>query len=104
MSRVVEAYWTDHKPIYFAFKLLDYVPQYHHIGRIFNGTSIFKITTIYGSHIDHIWTNVPTQQCMLGVVETYWIDHKPIYFAFKLLDYVPQCHHIGKKYFFFKQY
>jgi hypothetical protein len=23
-----------------------------------------KITTIYGSHIDHIWTNAPTQQCM----------------------------------------
>jgi hypothetical protein len=34
---------------------------------------------------------------MLGVVETYWIDHKPIYFAFKLLDYIPQYHHIGKK-------
>jgi hypothetical protein len=30
-----------------------------------------KITTIYESHIDHIWTNAPTQQCMLGVVEAY---------------------------------
>jgi hypothetical protein len=29
MLEVVEAYWTDHKPIYFAFKSLDYVPQYH---------------------------------------------------------------------------
>jgi hypothetical protein len=56
-----------------------------------------EITTIYGSHIDHIWTNAPTQQCMLKVVETCWIDHKPIYFAFKLPDYVPQYHHIGKK-------
>jgi hypothetical protein len=54
-----------------------------------------KITTIYGSHIDHIWTNAPTQQCMLRVVEVYWTDHKPIYFAFKFLDYVPQYHHIG---------
>jgi exonuclease III len=53
-----------------------------------------EVTTIYGSHIDHIWTNAPTQQCMLGVVEAYWSDHKPIYFAFKLLDYVPQYHHI----------
>ncbi len=34
-----------------------------------------KITTIYGSHINHIWTNAPTQQCF---VEAYWIDHKPI--------------------------
>ncbi len=48
-----------------------------------------EITIIYGSHIDHIWTNAPTQQCMLGVVEAYWTDHKPIYFAFKLLDYIP---------------
>jgi hypothetical protein len=56
-----------------------------------------KITTIYGSNIDHMWTNAPIQQCMSRVVEVYWIDHKPIYFAFKLLDYIPQCHHIGKK-------
>jgi hypothetical protein len=57
-----------------------------------------KITTIYGSHIDHIRTNAPSQQYMFGVVEAYWIDHnKPIYFAFKFLDYVPQYHHIGKK-------
>jgi hypothetical protein len=31
MSRFVEAYWIDHKPIYFAFKLPYYIPQYHHI-------------------------------------------------------------------------
>jgi hypothetical protein len=30
-----------------------------------------KITTIYGSHIDQIWTNAPTQQCMSKVVEAY---------------------------------
>jgi hypothetical protein len=56
-----------------------------------------KITTIYGSHIDHIWTNVPIQQCMSRFVEAYWIDHKPIYCAFKLPDYISQYHHIGKK-------
>jgi len=54
-----------------------------------------KNTTIYGFHIDHIWTNAPTQQCMSRVVEVYWTDHKPIYFVFKFLDYVPQYHHIG---------
>ncbi len=56
-----------------------------------------EITTIYGCHIDHIWTNAPTQQCISRVVEAYLIDHKPIDFAFKLLDYVPQYHHISKK-------
>ncbi len=30
-----------------------------------------EITTIYGSHIDHIWTNAPIQQCMSRVVEAY---------------------------------
>jgi hypothetical protein len=40
-----------------------------------------KNTTIYGSHINHIWTNPPTQECMSKVIEAYWIDHKPIYFC-----------------------
>jgi len=31
MLGVVEAYWTNHKPIYFAFKFPNYVPLYHHI-------------------------------------------------------------------------
>ncbi len=44
----------------------------------FMDQSIFKITTIYGCHIDHIWTNSPTQQCMSEVV-AYWTDHKPIF-------------------------
>jgi hypothetical protein len=26
-------YWTNHKPIYFAYKLPNYVPQYHHISK-----------------------------------------------------------------------
>jgi hypothetical protein len=39
----------------------------------------------------------PLNNTLFGVVEAYWIDHKPIYFAFKFLDYVPQYHHIGKK-------
>ena len=47
-----------------------------------------KITTIYGSHVDHIWTNAPSQQYMFDVVEAYWTDHKPIYLAFKISDYV----------------
>ncbi len=51
--------------------------------------------TIYDTHINHIWTNAPIQQCMLKIVETYWTDQKPIYFTFKLPDYVLQYHHIS---------
>jgi hypothetical protein len=53
-----------------------------------------KITTIYESHIDHIWTNASTPKCMLGIVKTYCIDHKPIYFAFKFPNHISQYHHI----------
>jgi hypothetical protein len=54
-----------------------------------------EITTIYSTHIDHIWTIASTRQCMLRIIEAYWIDQKPIYFPFKLLDYVPQYHYIS---------
>jgi hypothetical protein len=29
-------------------------------------------------------------QCHFGTTQAYWIDHKPIYFVFKLLD-SPNC-------------
>jgi hypothetical protein len=45
--------------------------------------------------IDHVWTNAPTQQCIYGVLEAYWTDHKPIYFTFKLPNYVPQYCHVN---------
>jgi hypothetical protein len=54
-----------------------------------------KITTIFEFHIDHMRTNATTQQCMSKVVEVHWTDHKPMYFVFKLPDYIPQFHHIG---------
>ncbi len=49
---------------------------------------LFEITTIYNTQLDHIWINVLTQQCHFGSIEAYCIDHKPIYFAFKLPNYV----------------
>jgi hypothetical protein len=52
-----------------------------------------KNTTIYGSHIDSVWANPPTQQCTSRFVEANSTNHKPIYFAFKLRDYIPQYHH-----------
>jgi hypothetical protein len=48
----------------------------------------FEITTIYNTQLDYIWTNVLTQQCDFESIEAYCIHHKPIYFAFKLPNYV----------------
>jgi hypothetical protein len=56
-----------------------------------------KIITIYGSHIDHMWTNASIQQCISRIVEAYWTNHKSIYFAFKLPNYISQYHHIDEK-------
>jgi hypothetical protein len=53
-----------------------------------------KITTIYGSHIDHIWTNTLIQQCMSKIVKLIGFTIKPIYLALKLLDYISQYHHV----------
>jgi hypothetical protein len=49
-------------------------------------------TTINDTKIDHIWTNAPIQQYHSRKTQAYWTNHKPIYFAFKLPDYVsPIC-------------
>jgi hypothetical protein len=55
----------------------------------------FKLTfsksiTFSDTQIDHIWTNASIQQCYFASTQAYWIDHKLIYLAFKLPDYVPQ--------------
>jgi hypothetical protein len=50
--------------------------------------TFIKNTTINDTQIDHIWTNAPIQQCHFGTTQAYWINHKPIYFAFKLPDNV----------------
>jgi hypothetical protein len=47
-------------------------------------------TTINNTQIDHIWTNASTQQSHLRVTQAYWIDHKFVYFTFKLPYYVHQ--------------
>jgi hypothetical protein len=52
--------------------------------------TFIKNNTINDTQIDHIWTNALIQQCHFGTTQAYWIDHKPIYFVFKLLDYVPK--------------
>jgi hypothetical protein len=44
-------------------------------------------TAIYGSQLDHIWSNNLLEQCILGMTKAFWIDHKHIHFAFKLPDH-----------------
>jgi hypothetical protein len=46
MSRVFETYWSDHKPIYLAFKLPNYIPKYHHIGFLNNNNNNKTLTII----------------------------------------------------------
>jgi hypothetical protein len=45
-------------------------------------------TTIYGSQLDHIWSNNPSKQCILGMTKVFWTYHKPIHFALKSPDHV----------------
>ncbi len=49
-------------------------------------------TTIYGSQLDHIWSNNPSEQCVSRMTEAFWTYHKPNNFAFKLPHHVPQFH------------
>jgi hypothetical protein len=49
----------------------------------------FEYTTISKTQIDHMEINAPTQQCHSISNQAYWLDHKPIYIAFKLPNYVP---------------
>jgi hypothetical protein len=47
-------------------------------------------TTKVGSQLDHIWANVPRNECKFSVTKTYWLGfHKLIYIAFKLLNTLP---------------
>jgi hypothetical protein len=51
----------------------------------FNGS-----TTKVGFQLDHIWANVPRNECKFGVAKTYWLDfHKSIYIVFKLPNTLP---------------
>jgi hypothetical protein len=52
--------------------------------------TIFESKIINNTQIDHIWTIAPTQQCHSRVTQAYWIDHKLVYFTFKLPYYIPQ--------------
>jgi hypothetical protein len=47
-------------------------------------------TTKVGFQLDHIWANVPKNECKFGVTEAYWPNiHKSIYIAFKLPNAFP---------------
>jgi hypothetical protein len=53
-------------------------------------THLKRKTNINYTQIDYIWTNAPIQQCHYGTTQAYWTNHKLIYFAFKIPNYVPQ--------------
>jgi len=47
-------------------------------------------TTKVGFQLDHIWANVPRNECKFGGIEAYWSNfHKLIYIAFKLSNTFP---------------
>jgi hypothetical protein len=47
-------------------------------------------TTKVRFQLNHIWANVPKNECKYGVREAYWLYfHKPIYIAFKLPNALP---------------
>jgi hypothetical protein len=52
--------------------------------------TFIKNNTINDTQIGHIQTNAPIKHCHFRTTQAYWTNHKPIYFVFKLLDYVPQ--------------
>jgi hypothetical protein len=50
-----------------------------------------KSTTKVGFQLDHIWANVPRNECKFGVTKAFWSNfHKPIYIAFKLANTLPK--------------
>jgi hypothetical protein len=46
-------------------------------------------TTINDTKTNHIWTNVAIQHLSRST-QVYGTNYKPIYFAFKIFNYVPQ--------------
>jgi hypothetical protein len=47
-------------------------------------------TTKVGFQLDHIWANVPRNECKFAVAKAYWLDfHKLIYIVFKLPNTPP---------------
>lgn len=41
-----------------------------------------QYTTDYRTQIDHIYTNIPNDVQSVGVLESYYSDHKPVYVCF----------------------
>ena len=51
----------------------DYVLKSYNIKQV-----IDEVTTDYGTLLDHMYTNIPTEDILcVGALETYYSDHKP---------------------------
>ena len=44
-----------------------------------------QVTTDYKTQIDHMYTNIPKKVNNSGGLETYFSDHKPIFYLTKLI-------------------
>ncbi len=44
--------------------------------------------TIHNSQLNHVWNNSNLTTCQSGSTKAYWINHKLIYFVFKLPNHV----------------
>jgi hypothetical protein len=65
-------------------KLLDFMDKFK-----FN-SQFCGNTTKVGFQLDHIWTNIPKNECKSSVIKAYWLGfHKPIYIAFNLPNTLP---------------
>ena len=59
--------------------LKDYVLKSYHIYQV-----IDEVTTGYGTLLDHMYTNIPTENLLsVGALESYYSDHKPVFMSFK---------------------
>ena len=65
---------------FFHEKILkDYVLKSYHIYQV-----IDEVTTGYGTLLDHMYTNIPTEDLLsVGALESYYSDHKPVFMSFK---------------------
>jgi len=55
---------------------------------------LFESTAIYDIHFDHMWTNAPRQpSCFGSTTQAYWINHRLVYFALNLPNFIPQFVH-----------
>ena len=84
---------NNHRPGYMKLILmgdLNFQPDNPIAAQLFQSTFGLKqlinsVTTDYGTCLDHIYTNMPSEQLKsFGTLESYYSDHKPLFITFTL--------------------